>query len=219
MSQNTKEHIKDIKLYKKIIYNTPIKNIVIIWSKNNDFNIEEIILSNPKMNAEEIANAKYPNAKIIKSKKEPKKLKNFLKELNKFFNEEKYEFSMEYLNLDKLTDFQREVLTAEFNTVKGTVNTYGKLAKEINKPKAYRAVGTALSKNPFPIIVPCHRTIKSDKTIGGFGGVVEGLESKKILLELEGIEIQGKKVISESPVISLDKTKQRKLTNFNENDN
>lgn len=200
----------DIELYKKIISNTPINEIVIIWS-NNPFKIEEIILSNPEKTATEITNEKYPTAI---SKKAPKKLKKIIKELNKYFKEENAHFSLDYLNLDKLTDFQRKVLIAEFNTKKGTVNSYGQLAKAIDNPKAYRAVGSALSKNPFPIIIPCHRTVKSDRTIGGFGGVKSGLESKKILLELDGVMVEGRKVFSESPVVGLNKSNQRKITSY-----
>lgn len=199
-----------INLYKKIITNTPIDEITIIWS-DNPFKIEEIILSNPQKTSNEIANDKYPNAKL---KKVPKKLKRIIKELNKYFNEKDAHFSLDYLNLDKLTDFQRKVLIAEFNTKKGTVNSYGQLAKSINNPKAYRAVGSALSKNPFPIIIPCHRTVKSNRTIGGFGGIKSGLESKKTLLELEGIMVEGRKVLSNSPVVGLNKSKQKKITSY-----
>ena len=103
------------------------------------------------------------------------------------------------------------MLEEEFKTKKGTINTYKDLAKAVGSPKAYRSVGTALSKNPYPIIIPCHRTVKSDRTIGGFGGVAEGLESKKILLELDGLMIQDKKVVGDSPIIALDKTSQTKL--------
>ena len=138
-------------------------------------------------------------------------INNVLKELDNYFNEKECKFSLEYLNLDKFTPFQRKVLEAEFKTKKGTINTYKDLAKAVGSPKAYRSVGTALSKNPYPIIIPCHRTVKSDRTIGGFGGVAEGLESKKILLELDGLMIQDKKVVGDSPIIALDKTSQTKL--------
>ena len=63
----------------------------------------------------------------------------------------------------------------------------------------------------YPIIIPCHRTVKSDGTIGGFGGVAEGLESKKTLLELDGLMIQGRKIVGDSSIISFDKTSQTKL--------
>jgi methylated-DNA-[protein]-cysteine S-methyltransferase len=54
----------------------------------------------------------------------------------------------------------------------------------LENPRAARAVGTALATNPFPIVIPCHRVIRSDGTLGGYGG---GLEMKRKLLEMEGV--------------------------------
>ncbi|MGO3633166.1 MAG: methylated-DNA--[protein]-cysteine S-methyltransferase [Moraxellaceae bacterium] len=62
--------------------------------------------------------------------------------------------------------------------------SYGTLAKRVNSPKGFRAVANANSKNPFSIIVPCHRVIASDGKIGGYTG---GLDKKKYLLALEGV--------------------------------
>lgn len=198
-------------LFKYIINSSPIGEITIIWRKKPQFQIEEIILSNPNETASQIANEKYEKEGELAINKKSKQLNNVLKEINNYFNEKDCKFSLEYLNLDKFTPFQRKVLECEFKTKKGTVNTYKDLAKASGSPKAYRAVGNVLSKNPYPIIIPCHRTVKSDRTIGGFGGVAEGLESKKILLELDGLMIQDKKVVGDSPIISLDKTTQTKL--------
>lgn len=204
--------INNTQLYQKTLSNTPIGDIVIIWSINDGFLIEEIILSDSKDTATKKAYEKYPNS--LKNKKTPKKLRKIIKELDNYFNEKEAHFSVNYLNMEKLTPFQKTVLMAEFNTKKGTINTYSSLAKDIGNPKAYRAVGSALSRNPFPIIIPCHRTVKSDKTLGGFGGFAGGLISKQILLELEGIEIKQKKVVSESHIISLDKKKQTNLNKY-----
>ena len=204
--------INNIQYYQKILSNTPIGEIVIVWCINPHFLIEEIILSDFKTNASKKANEKYPSSLI--NEKYPKKLKKIVKELKKYFNEKEARFSINYLNMEKLTPFQRKVLIAEFNTKKGTINTYASLAKSIGNPKAYRAVGLALSKNPFPIIIPCHRTVKSDKTLGGFAGFSGGLISKQILLELEGIEIKQKRVVSESHIVSLDKKKQTNLNKY-----
>ncbi len=198
-----------IQLYQKTISKTPIGEIVIIWTDNNGFLIEEIILSNSTKNATEKAWDKYSSN--LKIKKTPKKLNEIIKEFQKYFDGKNAHFELYYLNMENLTPFQKKVLVAEFNTKKGTINTYSSLAKSINNPKAYRAVGAALGRNPFPIIIPCHRTIKADRTLGGFGGVSEGLVSKQILLEIEGIEIKQKRVVSESYIVSLDKTKQSKL--------
>jgi len=71
----------------------------------------------------------------------------------------------------------------------GEVRTYKEIAESTGRPNAARAVGTALAANPLPILIPCHRVIKSDGTLGGFGG---GTSLKKKLLSLEGL-ILGKK--------------------------
>ena len=198
-------------LYKHTIEKSPIGERTIIWRKKPKFQIEEIIISNPNKTSSQIAREKYEIDGELAVNKKSKQLNKVLREINNYFNEKDYKFSLEYLNLDKLKPFQREVLEAEFNTKKGTVNTYKDIAKAIDRPKAYRAVGSALAKNPFPIIIPCHRTVKWDRTIGGFSGFAGGLESKKTLLELDGLMIEGKKVVGDSPIISLDKTSQTKL--------
>jgi len=73
----------------------------------------------------------------------------------------------------------------------GYVSTYSRIAKSIGVPKGARAVGNALANNPFPLIIPCHRVIRSDGRLGGFGG---GLEMKKKLLENEGIFLSDGKI-------------------------
>lgn len=65
----------------------------------------------------------------------------------------------------------------------GEVVTYGEIAKILDNPRAARAVGNACGTNPFPLIVPCHRVIASDGSLGGFGF---GLKMKKQLLDFEG---------------------------------
>ena len=198
-------------LFKYIITSSPIGEITIIWRKKPQFQIEEIIISNPNQTSSQIAKEKYEKEGELAINKKSKQLNKVLREMENYFNEKDYKFSLKYLNLDKLKPFQRAVLEAEFKTEKGTVNTYKDLAKEIGSPKAYRAVGSALAKNPFPIIIPCHRTVKGDRTIGGFSGFAGGLESKKTLLELDGLKNKRKKIVGDSPIISLDKTSQTKL--------
>ncbi|MFX1447402.1 MAG: methylated-DNA--[protein]-cysteine S-methyltransferase, partial [Promethearchaeota archaeon] len=68
---------------------------------------------------------------------------------------------------------------------RGWVSTYKRIADKIGIPKGARVVGNALAKNPFPIIIPCHRAIKSNGELGGFQG---GLEMKQVLLEMEKIK-------------------------------
>ncbi|MDX9689449.1 MAG: methylated-DNA--[protein]-cysteine S-methyltransferase [Proteobacteria bacterium] len=81
------------------------------------------------------------------------------------------------------TAFQHKVWQALLTIKTGQTISYGELARRIKKPKAVRAVGTALGKNPVPVLLPCHRVIASNGSLGGFTG---GLSLKKKLLEIEG---------------------------------
>lgn len=81
------------------------------------------------------------------------------------------------------TDFQHRVWAALLDIPAGQTVTYGELAARIGKPKASRAVGTALGANPVPLLVPCHRVLASH----GLGGFTGGLEIKKRLLSFERI--------------------------------
>jgi len=86
------------------------------------------------------------------------------------------------LDLAEGTEFEREVWTAARRVPHGTVASYADVARGIGSPLATRAVGNALGKNPVPIVVPCHRILHADLSIGGFSS---GLPWKRFLLELE----------------------------------
>lgn len=104
-------------------------------------------------------------------------------------------FSMKFVGIDRCRDFQRRVLLETMRIPRGSVASYGNLAKMISAPGAARAVGSALAGNPFPIIIPCHRVVRSDGSVGQFGG---GTEVKKVLLRLEGVEIDNRgKIVSQ----------------------
>ena len=94
------------------------------------------------------------------------------------------------------TSFERDVIIKVAKIPYGTVKTYKEIAKSINS-RAYRAVGTAIGNNPFPIVIPCHRVIRSDGKIGGFRG---GTSMKVEILKKEGIKIEelnkGSRIIS-----------------------
>ncbi|MDD1689676.1 MAG: MGMT family protein [Methanoregula sp.] len=87
------------------------------------------------------------------------------------------------LDLDRCPPFQRRVLLAEHAIPRGYVSTYGRIARHLGIPGGARAVGNALSKNPFPLVIPCHRALRSDGSTGGFQG---GAAMKVRLLEMEG---------------------------------
>jgi methylated-DNA-[protein]-cysteine S-methyltransferase len=92
------------------------------------------------------------------------------------------------LDLSEATPFQREVWQVLRLIPYGETRSYAWVAESIEKPGAARAVGQAVGKNPLAIIIPCHRVIASDGTLGGFGG---GLELKRHLLHLEGNSLVG----------------------------
>lgn len=95
-------------------------------------------------------------------------------------------------NDSKLTDFQISVLAACSCVPKGFVTTYGAIAKFIGSPQSSRAVGQALSINPFAPTVPCHRVVGSNRYLTGFQGEA-GVSPKKVaLLKAEGVEIEMK---------------------------
>lgn len=88
--------------------------------------------------------------------------------------------------------FQDKVLALTKKVPKGKVTTYKELAKAM-KTKAYRAVGTSLRKNNKPIIIPCHRVISSDGSLGGYQGKINN-KKKETLLKKEGIKINKGKI-------------------------
>ena len=84
-----------------------------------------------------------------------------------------------------ISKFEKTVYRAVLSIPKGNVRSYKWVAAAIGKPKAYRAVGNALNKNPWPVEVPCHRVIRSD---GSLGGYYQGAALKKRMLIREGID-------------------------------
>ena len=86
------------------------------------------------------------------------------------------------LDLGEMTCFQQNVLEVVRTIPYGETRSYGWVAGELGLPKAARGVGQALARNPMPIVIPCHRVISSNGSLGGFGG---GVEIKEFLLRLE----------------------------------
>lgn len=119
---------------------------------------------------------------------EPPFLNKLKEDLVSYFEGERIGFDKYPLDLKKASSFQRKVFRACQKISYGQVRCYELIAKEMGKPKSARAVGGALSKNPLPIIIPCHRVIRKDGSLGGFSS---GLVWKRRLLELEGIKLAG----------------------------
>ena len=92
------------------------------------------------------------------------------------------------VDLRGITEFQRRVLEAARRIPFGEVESYSRVAQRIRNPRACRAVGNALGKNPIAIVIPCHRVIAAD---GGLGGYTGGTHIKRILMDIEGIAHEG----------------------------
>jgi methylated-DNA-[protein]-cysteine S-methyltransferase len=110
-------------------------------------------------------------------------LRRAASELREYFGGQRARFDVP-LDWGRMAPFQRAVLEATASVPFGHVDTYAGIARKIGKPGATRAVGNALGRNPIPVIVPCHRVIRSDATIGGYTG---GLGIKHRLLAIEGV--------------------------------
>src|SRR5882762_12043245 len=91
-------------------------------------------------------------------------------------------------DLRGLTPFEQAVLRKTRQIPRGEVRPYGWVAREIGRPAAVRAVGTALAHNPIPYFIPCHRVVRTDGQIGNYGG--GGPEAKKAILTLEGVRVK-----------------------------
>jgi O-6-methylguanine DNA methyltransferase len=98
------------------------------------------------------------------------------------------------VDLTGLTEFQAAVLRRAASIPRGEVRPYGWVAREVGRPGAVRAVGTALANNPVPLIIPCHRVVRSDGTFGRYS--LGSDENKPRLLEAEGLDVDGLRALS-----------------------
>ena len=112
----------------------------------------------------------------------PARVDGARRELDEYFAGRRSEFQVA-VDWSPMGDFQERVLRATAAIPFGGHASYGQVAEQAGNPRAYRAAGTALGRNPVPIVIPCHRVWAAG---GGLGGYTGGLERKRALLELEG---------------------------------
>jgi methylated-DNA-[protein]-cysteine S-methyltransferase len=118
-------------------------------------------------------------ARVLRS---PRPTDEARRQLDEYFAGRRREFELE-VDLRPAREFGRAVLEELARVPYGELTTYGALAARAGRPRAARAVGTVMNRNPVPIVLPCHRVIGSTGSLVGYGG---GLERKRTLLELEG---------------------------------
>jgi methylated-DNA-[protein]-cysteine S-methyltransferase len=123
--------------------------------------------------------ARLHGVRVLRS---PRPVEDARRELDEYFEGRRHEFDLP-VDLTALPPFQQSVLAELRRVPYGQMDTYGGLAARIGKPRAARAVGGALNRNPVPIVVPCHRIVGASGSLVGYAG---GLERKQLLLSLEG---------------------------------
>lgn len=166
---------------RKIIKLTPFGSVGIIWTAvRENPKIVRILLSTPELSAEDRVFELYPNSRASSCAE----IEATATGIIGLLEGEEISFSLNLANMSLCREFQKRVLYAEHQIPRGSVSTYRLIAKCLDKPNGARAVGNALANNPFPLIVPCHRAIRSDGSLGGYQG---GIDMKRALLEREGI--------------------------------
>jgi methylated-DNA-[protein]-cysteine S-methyltransferase len=166
---------------KKIIKPTPFGSVGVIWTAANQKpKIIRVLLARPGLSAEDQASVLYPNARSSSCAE----IDAVAAGIKGLLAGEAIDFSLELADLNLCGAFQQRVLRAEHRIPRGSVSTYQLIAGHLGKKNGARAVGNALANNPFPLIIPCHRAIRTDRTLGGYQG---GLDMKRALLEQEGI--------------------------------
>jgi len=160
---------------------TPFGPVAVVWSVyRGQPKIRRVLLSKSGVSAKQVLKTSFPES----TDSSCSEMDDIANKILAFFNGDGIRFSLNMVRLDLCSSFQQKVLRAEHGIPWGRVSTYQRIAKHLGHDKAARAVGGALADNPFPIIIPCHRAIRSDGTLGGYQG---GLEMKRTLLKMEGV--------------------------------
>ena len=156
---------------------TRLGDFTVIWRNDAVPKVNRILFPSNQ----DVLKREYPNATSSSTELS----RRLAGDITKFLDGEGVVFDLGIVDLDLCSEFQRRVILAEYGIPRGWVSTYGRIAKYLGMPGSSRAVGRALATHPFPIIIPCHRAVRSD---GGLGGYQGGVGVKKRLLEMEGVQ-------------------------------
>ena len=160
----------------------------IVWRRaQNAPAVQRIFLPNERDASETLAQTAFPTA----TRGSDPAIDDLCARVSAFLAGAAVTFDLRLTALDICSEFQQRVLLAEYDIPRGWVSTYGRIAAHLGIPGAARAVGTALARNPFPIVIPCHRAIRSNGDLGSYQG---GAKMKRALLAYEGVQVsaQGK---------------------------
>jgi len=158
-------------------------NFGIVWRETEQGpRVYRVLLPNEQVLTQDVVQVILSDASSLV----PPAIAELYERLRCFLEGDAVDFELNLVALETCSKFQTSVLLAEHEIPRGWVSTYGRVAKSLGVPGGARAVGGALGRNPFPIIIPCHRAIRADGQLGGFRG---GLKMKRGLLEMEGLEV------------------------------
>ncbi len=156
--------------------------IAIAWrAVNGDAKVRQVLLSDGSHRAEDRLAEAYPGCLFASHPA----IDRLSERIRRLLDGRAVAFDLAIADMDCCTPFQQRVLLAEHAIPRGSVSTYGRIAAHVGAPRAARAVGNALARNPFPLLIPCHRAVRADGTLGGYQG---GLAMKRALLEMEGVQ-------------------------------
>ncbi len=162
------------------MFDTALGTCGVVFRSADATGAVHIFLPRSKKEIKSQISTQFPGSKELTSPK----ISELITEIIQYLNGDPITFSKDLLDTSAFYPFQQKVMKTDWTIPRGKTATYGWVAKQIDT-KGVRAVGNANARNPFPLVYPCHRVIKSDRTLGGFGG---GLEMKRQLLEMEGVE-------------------------------
>jgi methylated-DNA-[protein]-cysteine S-methyltransferase len=120
-----------------------------------------------------------------KLEEDPTAYRRAVTELNRYFAGKQYEFTFPYMLF--ADGFERKILEQLRGVKFGQTVSYKELARRAGSPRAYRAAGAACARNPLPVLIPCHRVVKADGSLGGWSGL-PGVKEK--LLSFEQVELK-----------------------------
>ena len=177
------------------LFSTKIGWAAILWHKKH---ITKVILphKSKKTLTEKLKNTVQ--------KQPPNWLQRIVEQIQAHFCGELQDFSHAPLDDKNLTPFRKKVYEFTRTIPPGSVMTYGEIAEKVNSPRAYRAVGSAMSNNPFPLLVPCHRVLAAGYKVGGFSSE-GGITTKATMLKIEGYQISSTNPLRSSPKILANK--------------
>ena len=162
------------------LFDTALGTCGVVYKSIEEAGVVQILLPGSKREIKSQISSLYPGSKEATSSI----ITELITDITHYLNGAPTTFTTDIIDPSAFYPFQLKVMKTDWKIPRGKTATYGWVAEQIGT-NGVRAVGNANARNPFPIIFPCHRVVKSDRTLGGFGG---GLEMKRRLLEMEGVQ-------------------------------